>query len=915
MAALRRARTWIEARWSSEWKERAVARYGLAVVSTAVAAGLRWVLDPLLLDTAPYTLFFFAVALSAAMSGWQPALFATGLGGGLGFWLFIVRADRLEPGEPQAYFQLGLYALTCALIAVLGEWGRRQYQRAQQSARIQRDSEARLRLALAAGRVGTWETDYRTGETVLSEQALSAFGFRAEEGPVQSIDEVRRRMHPEDCPRVLATINAGLEQHREYRSEFRIVLPDGSIRWVAACGVGLRGESGAPRTIGALVDMTEQKRAETEVRLSEERLRFALETSQTGAWDLDLTDHSAFRSVEHDRIFGYPDLLTHWSYELFLQHVLAEDRVEVDAKFQKSLAAQADWSFECRIRRLDGQVRWIWAAGRHRPDGAGGMRRMAGIVQDITERKSAEEAVQRQARLIDLAPAATLVRTLTGTVTFWSDGAERLYGWTREEALGQTSHVLLQTQFPVALEQISADLRTGGNWSGELRHRTKGGREVIVESHWLGQSTPAGELVEMLESNMDITSRKEAETALERERAFVEAVLQACQAGIIVAEPGGKLVRMNPANERLWGLAPLSASIEEYREWKGWWADGSPRQGRRLEPHEWALARSLRGEVCPGDIVEIEPFGAPGTRRTMINSGAPVLGPAGQVLGGVIVQVDISALKWAEAELRALKGKLELLVEERTAQLTVANKELEAFGYSVSHDLRAPLRHIDSYIHMLQKNPGTHLDEKGQKYLHIIIEAAKRMGQLIDGLLTLSRVGRTALEERPVSLLRLVNEARQELALSMADRLIEWRVVSLPLIRGDLNLLRSVITNLLGNGIKYTRGKQPAIIEIGCRTTEGEVICYVRDNGTGFDMRFVDKLFGVFQRLHTAQEFEGTGIGLASVRRVIERHGGRTWAEGELGKGATFYFTLPASRIVDAQIERDNGKSIAPTSS
>jgi signal transduction histidine kinase len=262
----------------------------------------------------------------------------------------------------------------------------------------------------------------------------------------------------------------------------------------------------------------------------------------------------------------------------------------------------------------------------------------------------------------------------------------------------------------------------------------------------------------------------------------------------------------------------------------------------------------------------------------------------------------IQTAKLSEQRRRELE-KAHRQLEQRSAELAAANKELEAFGYSVSHDLRAPLRHMGSFIKLLDKSAGPSLDEKSRRYVQVINGSADRMGQLIDDLLTLSRVGRAAMAEGPVNLRQLVDEARQELAPAMAGRSIEWTVGPLPEVRGDYTLLRSVLVNLLSNALKYSRQRHPARIEVGSRQPANEVICYVRDNGSGFDMQFVDKLFGAFQRLHRAEEFEGTGVGLATVRRIIQRHGGRTWAEGALDQGATFYFSLPAERIVHVQVE------------
>jgi signal transduction histidine kinase len=257
------------------------------------------------------------------------------------------------------------------------------------------------------------------------------------------------------------------------------------------------------------------------------------------------------------------------------------------------------------------------------------------------------------------------------------------------------------------------------------------------------------------------------------------------------------------------------------------------------------------------------------------------------------LQVELAERKQAEAEVRRLNQELEQRVLQRTAQLEAANKELESFAYSVSHDLRAPLRHIDGFIGLLQRHNPSALDDQSQRYVKTIADAATRMGQLIDDLLAFSRMGRTEMSTRPVALADLVREAIEELRPETEDREIHWRIADLPVVSGDRAMLRLVLVNLIGNAVKFTRSRESADIEIGCQSDlDTDVAIFVRDNGVGFDMAYADKLFGVFQRLHRAEDFEGTGIGLATVRRIIARHGGRTWAEGQLNQGATFYFSL-----------------------
>jgi signal transduction histidine kinase len=245
-----------------------------------------------------------------------------------------------------------------------------------------------------------------------------------------------------------------------------------------------------------------------------------------------------------------------------------------------------------------------------------------------------------------------------------------------------------------------------------------------------------------------------------------------------------------------------------------------------------------------------------------------------------------------EDEVRALNEELGL----RTIQLEATNKELEAFAYSVSHDLRAPLRHMSGFTELLQRHVASQLDDKSQRYVTMILESAKRMGNLIDDLLAFSRIGRAEAHRTTFSLQQIVEEVLAEIRQETTARNIVWNIGALPTWYGDRSMLRLALTNLVSNAVKFTRTRPRAEIEIACAEQKrDQVVLFVRDNGVGFDMRYVNKLFGVFQRLHAAEDFEGTGIGLATVQRIAHRHGGTAWAEGGVDQGATFYLSLSTS--------------------
>jgi len=287
-------------------------------------------------------------------------------------------------------------------------------------------------------------------------------------------------------------------------------------------------------------------------------------------------------------------------------------------------------------------------------------------------------------------------------------------------------------------------------------------------------------------------------------------------------------------------------------------------------------------------------FDAQGKQRWVNTNKWPVFDENKRTVVGIFgISRDITELKVAEDKIVELNRDLERKVSERTMQLEAANKELESFSYSVSHDLRTPLRAIDGFSHILLDDYADKLDDEGKRLLKVVRDNTSRMGQLIDDILKFSRTGRVELTSSGIDMEHMAHAVIEELQTAVTGSKLQVEIEPIPPARGDNAMMRQVFANLLSNAIKFSSTREKPRIQVGATVNDDETVYYVRDNGVGFDMQYADKLFGVFQRLHSVNEFEGTGIGLAIVKRIVTRHGGRVWADGKVNEGATIYFALP----------------------
>jgi PAS domain S-box-containing protein len=482
-------------------------------------------------------------------------------------------------------------------------------------------------------------------------------------------------------------------------------------------------------------------------------------------------------------------------------------------------------------------------------------------------------------RLFEAARDGILILDVeSGRITDVNPFLAELLGFSHSEMVGRTVGELSPFKDVVSNQNMLERLQKNGYVRYEnLPLETRDGRHIAVE--FVSNVYLAGDH-QVIQCNIrDITERKLTEAAMARLAALVESSSDA----IIGKGLDLIITSWNRGAENIFGYTAA--------EMVGSTIDRLIPVERRAEERE-IINRLKRGErIYQIDSQRLRKDGRVIDVSITISSIKNVYG---EIIGFSKVAHDITERRTAEEKTRLLNLELEQRVVERTAQLQAANKELEAFSYSVSHDLRAPLRHVIGFVALLQDEAGPTLSTQSLRYLTKISDAAGRMGQLIDDLLSFARIGRAELRKANVALDPLVADIIKEIKSDLPDRRIEWIIHQLPNVRADRSLLRLVFVNLIENAVKFTSKRPEARIDIGTAAgASGETVIFVRDNGAGFNQAYAGKLFGVFQRLHSQVEFEGTGIGLANVERIVRRHGGRVWAEGAVNQGATFSITIP----------------------
>ncbi|GAA6615870.1 hypothetical protein NUACC26_016680 [Scytonema sp. NUACC26] len=632
------------------------------------------------------------------------------------------------------------------------------------------------------------------------------------------------------------------------------------------------------------LDSTRQK-AERALRESEERYRLLVENVPQLVWT---SRSDGFVEYFNQRWIDYTGLplarTLGWDWQ---RVVHPDDLPQALESWTTGLTTGNRVEAQYRLRCFDGVYRWHVVQALPLRDSNGTVMKWFGTCTDIDDRIRAEVALrQSESRLrffVESDLLGIISSDMQGRLKEVNDAFLSIIGYTRKDFLVERLEWkdLSPLEFLPLDEAALAEAKVKGTSSPyEKAYIRKDGTRVPV---LVGYTIVGEQQEEAVSFVLDISELKRTQAALiESEKRFRHVT----DTAPMMVWMSGLDTLCNYFNKPWLDFTGRTMEMEMGNGW---------REGLHPDDYQHCLETYTNAFNARLNFqIEYRLRRFDGEYRWLLDIGIPRFTPEGEFLGYIGSCIDIEDRKQAEAQTQQINETLEERVRLRTAQLESANRELESFSHSVSHDLRAPLRHITGFVDLLQKRlAGTSLDETSQRYLAIITEATKQAGTLIDDLLTFSRVGRSEMRYTNVDMNLILQEVQRDLLPETKNREISWHIESLPQVHGDPSMLRLVFRNLLENAIKYSKTRSLAEITVGCISKEQEVVFFVRDNGIGFDMRYVHKLFGVFQRLHSDPQFEGTGVGLANVQRIVHRHGGRVWAESEIDKVTTFYFSLP----------------------
>jgi PAS domain S-box-containing protein len=525
---------------------------------------------------------------------------------------------------------------------------------------------------------------------------------------------------------------------------------------------------------------------------------------------------------------------------------------------------------------------------------------------DITERKLAEEALSQSEskfrKIYEEGPFGMALinsefRIINANSTFC-----QLMGYSENELQNLTfrdiTYKTIENEEQFITNLIKGEIPV---FKTEKQYKRKDSKVIWGALTVTANFSHDGKFLYNLAIVEDISARKHAEEELLENKAYLDAALASMADAVFISDKTGKFILFNEAFATFHRFPDKESCSKQFSDYPDILNVFLP-NGEEAPVDRWAVSRALSGEVAVNEEYIVQRKDTGEKWIGSYNFG-PIRDSNGEIMGSVVVGRDITHLKDNENKIRSLNETLEQRVEERTAQLKAVNKELEAFSYSVSHDLRAPLRSINGFTQILMEEYAPKIDSEGSRICDIIMQSSKKMGVLIDDLLAFSRLSRSEMTTSEINMRDLITLSYNDLIVHGFNKKIELNIGDICDSEGDPNMIKQVWTNLLSNAIKYSSKNDLIKIDINCHKADGINTYSIKDNGVGFDMEFKEKLFGVFQRLHSVADFEGTGVGLAIVQRIVIRHGGSVWAKGEVGTGAEFYFSLPRKQNISLKKE------------
>ncbi len=698
-------------------------------------------------------------------------------------------------------------------------------------------------------------------------------------------------IYPSDRELVEAEWNESVRDKRHFSLEYRFLNKDGKITWVYGQSVAQQNKSGETiGYVGTITDISDRKLAEETLKKSEERLRMALKAANQGLYDLNIQTGESFVTPEYAIMLGYDPAEFQETNAKWIERLHPDDKQIVADVYHAYIAGDIpEYKVEFRQQTKNGDYKWLLSLGKIVAwDEKNQPLRMMGTHTDISDRKQAEaqrlltKQIRQELKLLenilDIILAGYWDWDLVTNQQYLSKGFKKMFGYEDHELPNlpeSWQRLIFPEDLSKVLECFNRHVQSHGDvpFVNEVRYRHKDGSTIwVICSGQVIKWDLEGRPLRMIGCHIDITERKEAEQQLRKSDVHLKTAQRIGKLGSWEFELQTSKVVWSDEVFRIFGrsLELDAPSFEELQQ-----IIHPDDRSYHQETVQAAIANAIPYEI------EFRFYRSDGTLAHVEARGEPIFDQTGQLTQLVGTILDISDRR--QSELKLLQTKL---------QLEASNQELEAFAYSVSHDLRAPLRAINGFSQALIEDYGDQFDAEGKDYFDRISKNVNRMGTLIDDLLNLSRVSRTEIQYRPVNLSDLVRQEIQELQASDPRRSVDFVVVDNAIVQADASLMGVVISNLLQNAWKFTSHHPTARIEFGMLEQDGQRIYFVCDDGAGFDMKYVSKLFGAFQRLHNTNEFSGTGIGLAIVQRTICRHGGKVWAEGAIEQGATIYFTL-----------------------